>query len=142
MVRALREAAPDKIIQGMDKVSVVSDGLRKEIESLDEEFILVKDTMLDQFKVSKKEIMQFIQELHEKYRLMADKVTVANDKIIITQERILDAIKKQEDDLGKDKSEILKNISSSSRKLVVLLVVFGIISMGLGIANIVIYFMK
>jgi len=149
LVSAIKESAPDKIVASIDKASSVSEGLQKEVENLDEEFILVKDTMLEQFKgaeesissssnTTKKEIITVINELHEKYKLMADKVSVVNDKIVISQERILDVIKKQEEDRDKNKGEIQKSIIRLSNKLILSIIIIGVISIGLGITSLLI----
>ena len=146
LIRVLRESAPDKIITEMSKISTTAKELKDEVENLDDEFIGVKDALFERFNKSaesinncndnaKKEIIDCIKKLHERYVLMADKVSVANDKIVNTQDRILDAMKKQEENMNLNKSETQKLINNSSKKIVVLVVIVWVLSFGLGIVN-------
>ena len=140
-ILAIRQTAPDKILEEISKFNAVADSVRKEIENLDEEFIVVKDLTLERINKNKEDIIKSIEALYEKYQLMSDKLYVADDKIIITQERFSDSFKKHEESMEKFKNEtnnLVKDQTVVINKHFKLIIITLAISVLLTVVNLVI----
>ena len=95
-----------------------------------ESFEKSEKNQVDQFKASVITITNSVNELYEKYKFIADKITVANDKLTVTQDRILDTIKKDKEGLLNliESYSIAYNKSVKINRLLIILILVIVIA--------------
>lgn len=125
---AIRQSMPDKVVDQLSKFNSLSDGLKKEIVCLEEEFISTKDVMLHSFGQTesklrdqndniKSAIIKSVAELYEKYQFMSEKLYLADEKIIMSQDHVFDNSKRIEESQEKTGKQILESVQHLNKDM-------------------------